>query len=199
MMLTVAERALPPGFTLAGACAATGPSMITNAEQLVGSVAEVVRIGRTASKISAIVVAAFGDPGVAELRDIMDVPVIGIGEASMQEAHAGGRRFGIATTTPGLVASITAIIEQLGFAGAFTGVRLGTGDPLALAADPAAQERALAEAARLCVTQDGAEAVIIGGGPLSAAAAALGQTVMLPIIQPVPAAIRRIADLVKIG
>jgi len=198
MMLGVARTVLPPGFTASGICAATGPSMIVSAEQLTAQASEVVRLGFS-TNASAIIVAAFGDPGVAELRRMVTVPVTGIGEASIMEAQTRGRRFGIATTTPGLVASIAGLVEQLGLGSGFTGVRLAQGGPLALAADPAAQEQALAEAVCACVEQDGAEAVIIGGGPLSAAAAALGRRLSVDIIEPLPAAVRRIADLVKNG
>ncbi|MGH6647851.1 aspartate/glutamate racemase family protein [Aquabacterium sp.] len=44
----------------------------------------------------AVLVACFGDPGVWALREITGVPVIGLAEASMQEANAIGP-FGIVT------------------------------------------------------------------------------------------------------
>lgn len=194
MMLGVA-RGAGPGLAIRGVCAETGPSMIVDAAQLAASAAEVVRLGRAAAGVSVIIVAAFGDPGVAELRGLVDVPVIGIGEASVREAAAGGRRFGIATTTPELVAAMGAMVERLGVAASFTGVRLAdgdplSGDPLSLAAHPAAQEQALAAAVAACVERDGAEAVIIGGGPLSDAARALRDRLAVAIIEPVPAAVR---------
>ncbi len=44
----------------------------------------------------AVLVACFGDPGVWALREATDVPVIGLAEAAMKEAHAVGP-FGIVT------------------------------------------------------------------------------------------------------
>jgi Asp/Glu/hydantoin racemase len=152
---------------------------------------EVVRIGTAeASNADAIIVAAFGDPGVRRLRAMLSIPVIGIGAAAMREAAAGGRRFGIATTTPRLVRSIEACVRGLGLDGMFTGVRVPGGDPLTLAADPAAQEAALAAAATACIEVDGADSVIIGGGPLSETAARLRRRFGIAIVEPVPAAIR---------
>ncbi len=201
MMLAVARPLLPPGVSLRGMGASIGATMIVDEAGLAAGAAEVVRIGTAeAGDADAIVVAAFGDPGAQRLRALLSIPVIGIGEAAMREAATGGRRFGIATTTPRLVRSIEACVRGLGLDGMFTGVRVPGGDPLTLAADPTAQEDALAAAATACIERDGAEAVIIGGGPLSATAARLRRRFGIAIVEPVPAAMRgvlgvRIEDL----
>ena len=192
LMLDAAAPHLPPGLLLRGTQAAHGPGMIVDAAALAASAVEVVRIGTAARGVAAVVVAAFGDPGVARLRALLDIPVIGIGEAALREAAAAGR-FGIATTTPGLLASIEAMVRALGLEPGFTGVRMAEGDPLALAADPARQAAALAEAAEACLHQDGAAAVVIGGGPLSGAAAALQGRFGPRLVAPVPAAMRQVA------
>jgi Asp/Glu/hydantoin racemase len=146
---------------------------------------------------AAVVVAAFGDPGVERLRQVLRRPVVGIGAASIAEAAADGRRFGIATTTPGLVRSIEALVARESPVGAFSGVRVPDGDPLDLAADPDRQERELARSVWECIERDGAEAVIVGGGPLSAAARALRNQFGVDIIEPVPAAMRLVARLLS--
>ncbi len=108
----------------------------------------------------------------------------------MLEAAEGGRRFGVATVTPELAEVIGEKAQQAGVAGRYTGIRLTAGDPRVLAADPQALEEALAEAVRACVERDGAEAVVIGGGPLGQAALALAQRFPVPVIAPIPAAVR---------
>jgi allantoin racemase len=195
MMLDIAAPLLPLGAALRGVSAARGMAMIVSEADLLAAAPEVVRLGLEARDVTAIVVAAFGDPGVVALRDAVSVPVVGIGEASIAEAAEGGRRFGIATTTPGLVRPIEALVERLSLSRNFTGVRVPGGDPLLLAADAARQQRALARSVRDCIDLDGAEAVIIGGGPLSAAAQALRLNFTIEITEPVPAAIRYITRL----
>ena len=195
MMLAVARPLLPPGITLRGATAARGPAMIVDEDALAAAADEVVRIGRAeAAHVDAIVVSAFGNPGAASLRAMVPVPVVGIGEAAVRAAAAQGARFGIATTTPGLVRSIEAGVRDLGLGDRFSGVRVPEGDPLTLAAAPPLQDQALAAAAIACIEQDGAQAVVIGGGPLSAAAARLRDRFASRIIEPVPAAIRLLLD-----
>ena len=87
-----------------------------------------------------------------------------------------------------MVQSIRARVEMLGFGALLAGIRVTTQDPSALTADAAALEAALAELVDQCITIDGAEAVIIGGGPLSRAARAIAPRAPVPIIEPVPEA-----------
>jgi allantoin racemase len=193
MMLMVARPFLSPGVTMRGVEASIGAAMIVDDAALAVGEQEVVRIGSVETEgVDAIIVAAFGNPGASRLRALLPVPVIGIGEAAVQEAAAGGRRFGIATTTPQLVRSIEASVLSLGLGGRFTGVRVPAGDPLTFAANPVDQDEALATAATQCIELDGAEAVVIGGGPLSDTAVRLRQRFPTAIIEPVPAAMRHI-------
>lgn len=136
------------------------------------------------------IVAAFGDPALDAVREFCPVPVTGIAEASMLEASAGKRRFGVATTTPKLVDVIGRRAAALGLAEHYTGVRLTAGDIHALMADPRMLAQELAIACNAAIEQDGAEAVIVGGGPLAVAARALAFRFAVPIVEPIPAAAR---------
>ena len=197
MMHRILRDALPQTIDVISETAARGAPMITSEEALATSVQEVLRIGRArAREVAAIVVGAFGDPGVEGLRAELSIPVIGIGEASLREAAEGGRRFGVATTTPGLDESISRAVARYGLDGLCTGTRIPKVDPIALAATPGLQVESLAEAVRACI-DDGAAAVVIGGGPLSEAAAALAPRFEIPIISAVAAAGRRVQRLLS--
>ena len=139
MMVAIARSCVPDGIVVTGATATRGPPMITTQAALAAAAAEVVEIGiREAAGVSGIIVGAFGDPGLETLRRNVSIPAVGICEASMIEAAAGGRRFGVATVTPDLAAPITERARDLGLLHLFTGIRLTPGDPLALTADPCA-------------------------------------------------------------
>ena len=196
-MLAAARPLLPPGFELVGAVAERGPPMIVDEAGLDVAADEVLRLGSAlAQRCSGIVVAAFGGPGVERLRRVVHCPVIGIGDAAMRSAAARGR-FAVATTTPLLVASIERQAAALGVGAAFLGVRLADGDPLALAADPALQLDRLLAAVQRCFELDGADAVVIGGGPLADSARALRERYGERIIEPVPAAMRWMLDAIR--
>ncbi|MFF2569358.1 aspartate/glutamate racemase family protein [Streptomyces sp. NPDC058084] len=232
MMTALARRALTgTGLRVRGVTAADGPPMLTDPHALDAAVPFVVAAAHAAlasGDCAALIVAAFGDPGVPELRGRglgrttgdttaydagagpgplgpraattpvpvpVPVPVVGIGEAALAEAAADGRRFGIATTTPRLAGSIAAHVERLGLASSYTGARFTAGAPERLAARPESLLAALEAAVRACVVRDGAEAVVIGGGPLGEAAEVLRSRLAVPVVAPVPAACRRIARM----
>jgi Asp/Glu/hydantoin racemase len=191
MMVDIAQAEAPHGFVVRGASAPRGEPMILNAPQLEAAAAGVVENGlQYRGTAQGIVISAFGDPGIDALRAIVNVPVVGICEASILEAAQGGRRFGIATVTPDLVVPINAKVHALGVGAQYTGIRLTSGDPLALALDPARLLEALALTVAACIRDDRAEAVVIGGGPLGQAAKQLEMQFSVPVIAPIPAAMR---------
>ncbi|MEU7011131.1 aspartate/glutamate racemase family protein [Streptomyces sp. NPDC046332] len=204
MMTAIARRTLGPDVR--GVTVARGPRMLTDPAALRAAAPEVAEAGSRAlasGGCRALLVGAFGDPGLARLRALslasargpVPVPVVGIGEAALLEAAASGRRFGIATTTPRLAESIVERVAALGLSDRFTGLRLTGGDPQALSADPESLRESLARAVQECVVRDGARAVVIGGGPLGEAADSLRARFETPVIAPIPAACRRLACL----
>jgi allantoin racemase len=84
------------------------------------------------------------------------------------------------------IAGTAARYGHRGFAGTWT----TSGDPAALTADPPALEAALAACVDEAIREGGAEAIVIGGGPLAVAARALMATSPVPLVEPVPAAVR---------
>ncbi|AJP58932.1 hydantoin racemase [Pandoraea vervacti] len=205
MMVDIARSYLasamasPP--TVVGATVARGAPMIVNEQDLAGAADAVndPQIVALAAQADGVIVGAFGDPGIEALRARLDVPVVGIGATSVREAGAGGRRFGIATTTPRLANSIASNVRKLGLGATFTGARFTTGDPIALGDVPSQLENRLADAVQACIRQDGAQAVVIGGGPLGEAAQALCERFSIPVIGPVPAACRALLQAMRLG
>jgi allantoin racemase len=190
LMLGIARAAAPPGVLVDGATAATGAPLITDPAMLgvaAGAVRDVVAATDLAP-YAGIIVAAFGDPGLDALRAMTALPVTGIAEAAMADAAAHGR-FAIATTTPLLADAIAARAVAYGHGTAFAGTWLTAGDAGTVMADPTALEAALETAIRRAIAEAAPDAVIIGGGPLAAAAAALRPRLPVPVIEPVPAAI----------
>jgi allantoin racemase len=196
MMLAIAGKTAGVRAAVTSATASRNPIMIVTERELDEAAAEVVEIGQArANGHDGIIVSAFGDPGLAGLRQKVGIPVVGICEASMIAASAGGRRFSVATVTPELVGPIADKAKELGLERLYCGTRLTEGDPIALANDAVRLEEALAEQVRLCIEEDGAEAVIIGGGPLGQAAERLQPRFDTPVIAPIPAAVERLIAL----
>ncbi|MDN5000927.1 aspartate/glutamate racemase family protein [Bradyrhizobium sp. GCM10027634] len=198
MMVAIAKSAAADVFDIIGATATRAPQMIVSADALEAAASEVDEIARAHQNFcDGIIVSAFGDPGLAAIRAALKMPAVGIGESSMLEAAEGGRRFGVATTTPLLKAKIDAMPDALGIRSFYTGSRFAEGDPLELMRDPPRLRGALAGTVEACIVHDRAEAVIIGGGPLGEAARDLQSMFSVPVIAPVPSAVARMMRLIK--
>ena len=173
-----------------GWTAPTGPQVIVTPEQL-DRAADGIAALQLPAGCCGVIVAAFGDPGATLLAGRLSVPVIGIGAAAARAAAQGGRAFAVATTTPALRERIDALMqEQPGYLGCHM-----TDGPNVMN-DPDALDRALLDAVMRAAAA-GAQAVIIGGGPLAQAAVRLAPLSPVPLIQPVPEAARAMARLLR--
>lgn len=200
MMVGIARAAAAGACEVVGATARRAPRMIVEPDALASAADEVVELAvANDGKYDGFIVAAFGDPGLAEIRERCRTPVVGIAESAFHEASAGGRRFGIATTTPALKAAIDRRVTLLELSAQYAGLRITSGDPTELVKDKDRLREALADVVRRCINDDGAEAVIIGGGPLGEAAYELEPMFSIPIVPPIPAAIRSILAILARG
>jgi len=185
-MLRIVRHHLPDvqGWTNVAA-----PKMITDPEalaQAAGSIADA-----DLPPASAVIVAAFGDPGADALAQQLESPVIGIGAAAARAAGKDGASFAVVTTTPKLAPAIDTLMRSQG--AGYLGCFLTRGDPEALMADPVALDAALAEACTPAVLA-GAQQIIIGGGPLAEAAIRIAPHVAVPLVQPLVAACREVGS-----
>ncbi|HET9067004.1 MAG TPA: aspartate/glutamate racemase family protein [Amaricoccus sp.] len=200
-MADLARAEIGDAATVEGVSNTAAPPLLTTPEDMANAIPGVVAAGVEAAKdprVAAIIVAAFSDPGLPELRDSVTIPVFGIGEEVFREAARDGRQFGIVTVTPNpeLIASFEARAEALGFGAQYKGTRVTPGDPNELVKDPDALDNALSAAVTESIG-DGAEAVIMGGGPLSASAIRLQPLFEVPLVVAVNAAARAAIEATK--
>jgi Asp/Glu/hydantoin racemase len=192
----VAEAAAPPGAVVETVTAPFGlPLIVTRADWLVAGPATLAALQAARGRFDAAVVACFGDPGVEAAKELFDVPVIGISEAAFHAAALLGRRFGIVSFTAALRPMFEDCLERSGLAPRCAGFRMGP----AFAGDPAqvAEERRglLRELVLRAVEEDGAEVVILAGGPLAGVAAALQPESPVPLVDGTVAGVRLAAAL----
>jgi Asp/Glu/hydantoin racemase len=130
----------------------------------------------------AVYLACFGDPGLAALREISPVPVIGMAEASCLEACNRGRRFAIVTGGALWGPMLTEFVAWLGLAERLAAIRTiaPTGDQIAR--EPEAALAQLAAACTACAAEDGADVVILGGAALAGLAARIQPSVPVPVL-----------------
>lgn len=142
---------------------------------------------------AAILLACFGDPGLEALREIAPVPVIGLIEASIAEAGAGGRRFSILTGGLRWQAMLEEALRARGIARQLASIRTLAPTGGQIAADPDGALSLLAQACREAIDQDGAQAVILGGAGLIGLAERLQPAFEVPILCSNAAGFRAVA------
>ena len=194
MMTAIARENAPAGVTVEGITVASGAPLITTPDALADAARAVAALAPDLDAMApdGVIVAAFGDPGAAQLARTLSCPVVGLAKASMARA-AGIGPFAVVTTTIDLVASIVALAETYNHAERFLGVWTPPGEAARVMADPHRLAGALIDAAAEAVA-GGASAVVVGGGPLSDAARRLAAECPVPVVEPVPAAMTVLAD-----
>ena len=108
-----AQRSAGPDTELRVETAPYGVEYIeTRFESLLAAGAVAEMIATHAGEVDGIVVAAFGDPGMPALKELVDVPVIGITEAALCAAALQGHRFSIIAISDRITAWYRECVES---------------------------------------------------------------------------------------
>jgi allantoin racemase len=195
-----ASAAAPAGVTVETITAPYGlPLIVNRADWLLGGAATLDALAARRGSYDAAVIAVFGDPALDAAKELLGVPVLGISEAAFHAACMLGRRFGIVSFTAALKPMFQDCLAQHGLASRCAGFRMGPPDatyPETLGEAETAQLLALVEAS---VTEDGAEAVILAGGPLAGLVPLLQPRVRVPLVDGTVAAVRLAAAMVGLA
>jgi allantoin racemase len=140
----------------------------------------------------AVLLACFGDPGLAALKEVSRVPVVGMAEASCRFACTLGRRFSIVTGGLLWKPMLEEFVGQLGLADRLASIRCLTQTGGDISEDPKGSIPALSEQCRAAAETDGADVVILGGAGLAGLAPELAAAVLAPVICSVEAGMRAV-------
>jgi allantoin racemase len=95
------ERVLAPGWTVRGATATVGAPVIADRASFAAGAQAALQTFRAAgADADAVLLACFGDPGLAPLRALAGVPVAGMADSALREADALARPFRVVTAGP---------------------------------------------------------------------------------------------------
>jgi Asp/Glu/hydantoin racemase len=168
---------------LRAATGAFGPRYIASrAGYAIAGHAALDALANDKGRKDAVVLACFGDPGLAALKEVATVPVIGMAEASILQACALGRRFSIVTGGERWKPMLEEFVAAQGLSARLASVRTVAPTGADIARNPKAAMAVLAKGCRACVREDGAEVVILGGAGLAGLAARLGAAVDVPLL-----------------
>lgn len=194
------DRARMPGTEFSMRTAAFGVEYIeTRFESMVAGYAVAHVAASEYREVDAVIVAAFGDPGVPALREALPIPVVGLTEAAMHTAALLGNRIGVVAISSRITAWYRETIEAEGMHQRLTRIRNldeGIDDIGSVGEDARDRLRRLAWE---CVTKDGADAIVLAGAPLAGLARSLRDELPVPLIDGIAAAVKQAEALVQLA
>ena len=157
-----------------------------------GAVAEIIaehtRPG--AEAVDAVVVAAFGDPGMPALKELTGVPVVGITEAALCAAALQGHSFSIIAISDRIKPWYRDCVERFGLAGRLASIRSINESLNSIGSVQQDFKETLLALSRQAVAEDGADVVILAGAPLAGLARELAGQIPVPVVDGISAGIR---------
>ena len=114
---------IPSDVTLIPVTAAQGfPYISSRAEAQIAGAHVLETLAERQADCDAALIAAFGDPGLLAARELFDLPVTGMTEASMMMALSLGQRFAFVTFSSHLAPWYEEQVHLAGLEGRFAGV-----------------------------------------------------------------------------
>ena len=198
LVLKTAKRFAASGTTLRAVTGAFGPRYIASrVGYAVAGHAAVDAFANDRGRKDAVVLACFGDPGLAALKEISRVPVIGMADASILQACAMGNRFSIVTGGERWKSMLEEFVASHGLSSRLASIRTVAATGADIARNPKAAMALLAKGCMACVREDGADVVILGGAGLAGLAAKLKSSVEVPLLDGLACAISMAEGLAK--
>ncbi|MEO0402449.1 MAG: aspartate/glutamate racemase family protein [Pseudomonadota bacterium] len=164
------------------------PYIASRAEAQIAGAQVLETIASHSKNVDAVIIAAFGDPGLVAARELFDLPIVGMAEAAVLSAAQLGERFSVVTFSPHMARWYTDCVQQTGLGSRFTGVRCPPDPPASLNNVATALRGDLIALAGLATTSDGADVVILGGAPLAGLAPEIADETPGILVDPIAAA-----------
>ena len=194
-----AERSASAGTQVEVLTAPFGVAYIeTRFEALIGAYAMAQLAAEHHERFDAVIVAAFGDPGLSGLREALPCPVTGLTESALASACLLGQRFSIVAISQRIRAWYRETVEHYGLQSRLASIR-GLDEPLAdIGNVQGNQGERLAALAGRCVDEDGADVIVLAGAPLAGLARSLHGRLPVPSVDGVSSAVRHAESLIAL-
>jgi allantoin racemase len=181
-------------------CPGWGPRSIEgHYEEELAAVAMLEVIKERAGDFDGVVIACYGDPGLAAAREISPVPVVGIAEASMLMACTVAHSFSIVTVLPRVKPLLEDTVRLHGLDARCASIRTTPLSVLDCERDPEAAGREIVKAAKLAIEEDGAEAICLGCAGMGPLDKRVSSEVGVPVLDGVACAVKLVEGLLDYG
>lgn len=195
----VARAAARDGTTILASNPAQGPASIQGHYDIAACLPGLMTEATRHPDIDALIVACFDDTGVDALRAMLDVPVMGIGEAAYHAASLISARFSVVTTLSRSVPGLEANLTRYGLMARCASVRASNVPVLDLEHGSADAERLITAQVERAIEHDMADCIVLGCAGMSEMRARLGARFGVPVIDGIGCAVGFAEALVQAG
>lgn len=184
------------GVEITGVTGECGPPIVGSRAGCALAAAEVLRLAAEhAGDCDSVLLAISFDTGLDALREMLDIPVIGMSEAGMLAAMCVSRKFSMITFGDRAAPLYSEMIEHYGLAARSAGVIALPALSQAELEDTTLILPQLADRIEQAVVQDGTESVVLAGAVFAGIADALSDRVSVPVIDGIAAGVHMLTML----
>ena len=198
-MVKTARLVASPNTTITGITAAGSAVIRSHFEFAEAAVQSVLALKQKAPGHDAAIIGGFGDPGLKAARHELDIPVVGLAEAAMLMAHPLGGRYSIVTFGQHNGINMADLARNYGLNPHLASVRIANVCHSTILEDPYQALDACIEAGRKALSQDGADVLILGGGPVAGMAPQVSEVLGAPVLDSIACATKLAESLVACG
>ena len=170
----------------------------TRFEAMIGSYAAAQLAAEHHAQYDAVVVAAFGDPGLMALREVLPIPVVGLTDAALASACLLGQRISIIAISQRIQAWYREVVASYGLGSRLASIRALDRPLASIGAVQDEHAQALQALAERAVDEDGADVIVLAGAPLAGLARLLKGRLPVPVVDGVSSAVRQAETLVTL-
>jgi allantoin racemase len=195
-----ARRYARPGTEIEAVSPEWGPRSIEgHYEEIVAAAATLEVVRDRAPDFDGVIIACYGDPGLAAAREISPVPVVGIAEASMLTACTVAHSFSIVTVLERVKPMLADVVRLHGMEHRCASVRTTPLSVLDCERDPAAAGREIVKASLAAIAEDGAEAICLGCAGMGPLDKIVQAEIGIPVLDGTACAVKLIEGILDYG
>ena len=146
-----------------------------------------------------VVIACYGDPGIEAAKELVNIPVVGITEASYALARMLATKFLVVVSAETAVPRQIRYIKSLGIPDFQYAVRPIGLTVLGVMSDRMSAKDLIAENCKIALKETGSELIVMGCSGFSGLRADLEDQLQVPIIDPVVAGVHICTTLIRMG
>jgi allantoin racemase len=198
---TALEIIKRPDTELTVTCPQKGPETIESAYDEAYAIPPTLELVKKADQdgFDAVILACFSDPGLEAAKEITNIPVVGIEEATLHMAAMLGAKFTIMTPRKQRIPSKVEHVHLRGMSHFLASVRSLDLTVAQTESDPVKTKQRLVEVSKIAVEVDGAEIIIMGCAGMSGYAQEIEQTLNVKVLDPSAVALKTAEAMVDLG